>query len=358
MSAARAAAPSARGSDALVARVHRAISDLQLIRRHDRVVVGVSGGLDSVALLHLLVRLRPSLGLVLSAVHVDHQLRAESADDAAFVQELAARFDVPVMIDRRDVAARCRREGWSLEDGARRIRYECFVEAAARHSAQVVALAHTADDQAETVLMRLLRGSGLTGLAGIPVMREMSGVRIVRPLLACWRQELAAYLTGAGLAHRDDASNADRRFVRNRIRHELLPLLARDYNPNIKGALVQLAGQSGVDQAYLQSAARRYWKRVARAARSGDVTLKLPVLARQPEALQRQLLREALREIRGDLNQFEFRHWRELERLLHRSPARAAVHLPGGVQVVRESGQLRFQRRSSILNVRFPSTIP
>ena len=116
----RAASPSARGSDALVARVRCAISDLQLIRRHDRVVVGISGGLDSVALLHLLVRLRLSLRLTLSAVHVDHQLRAESADDASFVQELAARLAVPVVVERRDVAARCRREGWSLEDGGRR----------------------------------------------------------------------------------------------------------------------------------------------------------------------------------------------------------------------------------------------
>jgi tRNA(Ile)-lysidine synthase len=131
--------------------------------------------------------------------------------------------------------------------------------------------------------------------------------------------------------------------VRNRIRHELLPMLARDYNPNIKAALVQLAGQSRVDHTYLQSAARRYWKRVARATRSGDVTLKLPVLVRQPEALQRELVRQALQETRGDLNQFEFRHWRELERLLHRSSTRAAVHLPGGVQVVRETDQLRFQ---------------
>ena len=332
-----------RGSDPLFARVRRVISDLQLIRRDDRVIVGVSGGVDSVALLHLLVRLRPSLRLTLYAVHVDHQLRAESTEDASFVQELAAGLRVPVVVDRRDVAALCRREGWSLEDGARRIRYQCFVEAAAHHSAKVVALAHTADDQAETVLMRLLRGSGLTGLSGIPVMREIAGVRIVRPLLQCWRKELAAYLTGVDLAHREDASNADRRFVRNRIRHELLPILARDYNPNIKAALVQLAGQSRVDQAYLQSSAQRYWKRVARATRNGEVSLKLPVIARQPEALQRQLLRRALQEIQGDLNQFEFRHWRELERLLYRAPTRAAVHLPGGVQVIREADQLRFQ---------------
>lgn len=344
-------------TEPMAARVRRDILALQLLHRNDRVVVGVSGGADSVALLHLLVRLRPSLRLTLYVVHVDHQLRAEAPEDAAFVQELAARLKVPAVIERRDVEALCRRAGWSLEDGARRIRYRCFVEAAARYSASAVALAHTADDQAETVLMRLLRGSGLTGLAGIPVMRESQGVRIVRPLLHCWRNEVLAYLTSVRLTYREDASNADRRFVRNRIRHELLPLLAREYNPNIKAALVQLAGHSRVDDAYLQSSAQRYWKRVAHAARRGDVSLKLPTLSRQPEALQRQLVRRALREIQGDLNQFEFRHWLELDRLLQRPSTRAAVHLPGGVQVVREHDRLRFQvsDTSDILNTSTPT---
>jgi tRNA(Ile)-lysidine synthase len=192
--------------------------------------------------------------------------------------------------------------------------------------------------------MRLLRGSGLTGLAGIPVMRVSEGIRIVRPLLDCWRDEVTAYLTRVGLTYRQDASNTDRRFVRNRIRHELLPLLARDYNPHMKAALVQLAERCRVDDAYLQSAAGRHWKRLAKPSRSGEICLRLPVLARQPQALQRQLVRQALREIRGDLNQFEFRHWVELERLLRPRAARAAVHLPGGVQVVREQDRLCFQR--------------
>jgi tRNA(Ile)-lysidine synthase len=307
-------------------------------------MVGVSGGADSVALLHILVRLQAPLRLKLSIVHVDHQLRPDSAADAAFVQALAARFKIPAVIEQRDVEALCRTHRWSLEDGARRIRYESFVKAAARWSAGVVALAHTADDQAETVLMRLLRGSGLTGLAGIPVTREAEGIRIVRPLLNCWRHEILDYLADAGLTYRQDASNADRRFVRNRIRHELLPLLAREYNPKIKQALVQLAGHSRVDSTYLESAALRHWKRMARPSRRGQVCLRLPALARQPQALQRQLLRQALRQLQGDLNQFEFRHWLQLERMLGPRAARAAVDLPGGVRVVREQDRLCFQR--------------
>ena len=344
MTATRAASPSLRGDEPLVARVRHAMTNLQLMQRDDRVVVGVSGGADSVALLHILVQLAPSLRLKLYIVHVDHRLRPESAEDAAFVQALAERFEVPALIEHRDVEALCRSARWSLEDGARRIRYQCFVETAARYSAGVVALAHTADDQAETVLMRLLRGSGLTGLAGIPATRVSEGIRIVRPLLHCWRDEVTAYLRSASLSWRQDASNDDRRFLRNRIRHDLLTLLAREYNPNIKAALVQLAGQSSVDSTYLQSVAQRHWKRLATPPRNGSVCLRLPALTRAPQALQRQLIRQALREIRGDLNQFEFRHWLELERLLGPGAARAAVDLPGGVRVVREQDRLCFQR--------------
>lgn len=327
-----------------VVRIRREMLSLQLVHRDERVMVGVSGGADSVALLSVLVQLQPTLRLTLCVVHVDHQLRHDSAADAAFVQALAARYQVPAVIEQRDVEALCRAHRWSLEDGARRIRYESFLKAAARWSADVVALAHTADDQAETVLMRLLRGSGLTGLAGIPVMREIQGIRIVRPLLNCWRQEILDYLASAGLTYRQDASNEDRRFLRNRIRHELLPALSRDYNPNIKQALVQLAGQSRVDGTYLESAAQRHWKRMARPLRKGEIALKLPALTRQPQALQRQLVRRALRQLQGDLNQFEFRHWLELERLLGPDAARAAVDLPGGVRVVREHDRLCFQR--------------
>jgi len=329
--------------ESFVARVGREILRLQLIHRDDRVMVGVSGGADSVTLLHVLVQLQPALRLKLCVVHVDHQLRPDSAADAAFVQALAARFKIPAVMEQRDVESLCRTHRWSLEDGARRIRYESFLKAAASWSADVLALAHTADDQAETVLMRLLRGSGLTGLAGIPVMRKAQGIRIVRPLLNCWRQEITDYLASTGLTARQDASNADRRFLRNRIRHELLPWLARDYNPNIKQALVQLAGQSRVDGTYLESAAQRHWKRMAKPSRKGEISLKLPALTRQPQALQRQLVRQALRQLQGDLNEFEFRHWLKLERLLGPGAVRAAVDLPGGVRVLREPDRLRFQ---------------
>lgn len=342
---ARSNVPSGTATASLPARIAQRIRTHQLLRRAERVVVGVSGGADSVALLHILGRLQPSLRLTLYVVHVDHQLRPASTVDAEFVGTLAERFHVPAIIERRDVGALCRKARWSLEDGARRIRYQCFLEAARRYTADAIALAHTADDQAETVLMRFLRGSGLTGLSGIPEVRVMEGVRIVRPLLHVWRREITQYLDGDGLSCREDPSNRDVRFLRNRIRRELLPLLERAYNPNIKAALVQLAEQSRCDGAYLQAAALRQWKRLARASRGGSVTMAVRTLARQPKTLQRQLVRHAVQRVQGDLNQFEFRHWLEVERLLEQAgSARAPVaSLPGGVRVSREGDRLIVQ---------------
>lgn len=330
--------------ESLAQRVQRTIAAHGLIRPGERVLVGVSGGADSVVLLHMLASWRAKLGLSLCVVHVDHQLRAESAREAAWVQQLATRLEIPFIAQRCDVRSLCAEHGWSLEDGARRARYQCFAAAAAQFSVHVLALAHTADDQAETVLMRLLRGSGLTGLGGIPMTRLLERVRVVRPLLSVWRQEILAYLQQQELSCQDDASNADVRFTRNRIRHQLLPLLERDYNPRTKSALVQLAEQCRDDSAYLEHLAGRHWKRLAKVSRSGEISIAVHSLARQAISLQRYLVRRAVREVRGELTEFEFRHWLEIESLLQDASIGAIAHLPGGVRVSRQAERVVFTR--------------
>ena len=336
----------AAASEALLAGVREAVAAHRLWSSQARVLVAVSGGADSVALLHALLALQPVWRLSLYLAHLDHGLRPESAADAAFVRELGRRWRVPTTVERRPVRARCAREGWSLEDGARRIRYQFLLETAHRYSAERVALAHTADDQAETVLMRLVRGTGLMGLCAIPVARPLAdGVTVVRPLLALWRRDVVAYLQAEGLAYREDATNADGRFARNRIRHELLPLLERDYNPAIKQALTHLAETSLWDAAYLQDAAGRQWKRMVKEAGNGgasgpSVAISIPALRRQPKALQRQLVRRAIQRIRGELGQLEFRHWLEVERLWGERPVGTLLDLPGGVRLIRERHRL------------------
>jgi tRNA(Ile)-lysidine synthase len=216
-------------------------------------VVAVSGGADSMALLHALVRLREQADHApLVIAHLNHQLRGADSDaDAAFVQDISHGLQaegVPHLefrCETIDIAGRARAEGANLEALARRERYAWLTQLAREHHLPRVATGHTADDQAETVLFRLLRGTGLQGLRGIAPRRPLAqGIELVRPLLALTRADILDFLTDIGQPFREDRSNAELRFARNRIRHELLPLLARQYNPAIGAVLARLAEQA------------------------------------------------------------------------------------------------------------------
>ena len=318
----------------------------RLLARGDRVVIAVSGGADSVTLLHALATFRSGMKLTLHIAHLDHALRFESAEDARFVAQLGTQLGIPTTVERQDVGRACKQHQWSLEEGARRIRYEFLSRVASTQRADRVALAHTADDQAETVLMRLVRGTGLLGLGAIPVVRplregkEMTRAMIIRPLLEVWRSEILASLHKEKIPYREDASNMDARFLRNRIRQELLPLLERGYNPHIKRSLTQLAEQSRWDYAFLQHAAQRQWKRVAKISAPAHVSVSIVLLRRQPKAIQRQLIRQAVEFVQGHLRRFEFKHWLEVERLMTDDPPGAQVDLPGGLRLTRSRERL------------------
>ena len=331
--------------DPLAHQLSRTVSAHRLWPAGARLIIAVSGGKDSVVLLHLLANLRPVWKLTLRLAHLDHGLRPESPADAGWVHDLAARWRVPSTIERRDVGAVCASRGWSLEDGARRLRYEFLAGVAERYGAGYIATAHTADDQAETVLMRLLRGTGITGLSAMAPSRQLPpGIALVRPLLESWRAEVDGYALRHRLLFREDASNADETLVRNRIRRRLLPLLEREYNPNIKRLLAQLAEQCRHDAAYLEQAAGRQWRRVA--GKSGEVSLTLKAFRRQPKALQRHLVREAIARTRGGPPQLEFRHWRQIEEFFAAQPRGTTLDLPGGVVLERDAQRVRCHRNS------------
>ncbi len=217
---------------------------LQFVRRHhlikagDRVAIAVSGGADSVCLLRLLLELRDELGCVLSVAHLHHGLRGADADaDAEFVGQLAQSYGLPFHLRRVDVAALARLTHLSLEAAGRRARLDFFATLHAEGLVDKVATAHTMDDQAETVLQKLLRGTGTRGIAGIFPIGTVAGVTLIRPLLESRRLEVEKYLSEIGQPWREDSSNTSSQFQRNRIRHELLPLLEREFNPGIRDAL-------------------------------------------------------------------------------------------------------------------------
>lgn len=228
----------ARREDAFLGRVRASIAAHAMLRPGDRVMAAVSGGADSVAMLHAL-RL---LEIPLEVAHLDHQTRGgESQADAAFVRALAAELGAPFHLASRPVAREARQAGLSFEQHARVVRYDFLLRVAAERGCAALATAHHADDAAETVLMRLLRGCGPSGLAGVPPVRAERGVRIIRPLIDCARAEVEAWLRAQNIIWREDATNRDPRFRRNKVRHDLLPELAKSYNPRLREALLRLA---------------------------------------------------------------------------------------------------------------------
>ena len=261
-------------------------------------VVAVSGGADSVALLRALHAVQAG---PLAVAHVNHRLRGADSDaDEAFVRELCATLGVPCRVKSLDVAALA--AGENLESTARRVRYEFFAEVAAEAGAKWVATGHTADDQAETVLHRLVRGTGLQGLRGVaseraggvsPPVIETGGLtppaRLLRPLLTVTRADVLAYLAALGQPFREDASNADPRFTRNRIRHELLPLL-KTFNPDVVSALAHLAEHAGEAHEVLTALARELLAKAER-PRAGDAIILDAATLAAPRAVVRAALR-------------------------------------------------------------------
>lgn len=331
------------GRTGLEAKLRRALEDLG-VGRSVSAVVAVSGGADSTALLDALCRGReegwgPE---ALSVAHLNHQLRGEESDaDEEFVRALAAQYNLPCDTERAPIEEAAKKTRKNLEATAREWRYDFLRRVAEEREAAYVCTAHTLDDQAETILMRLLRGSGAAGLIGIhrrrPLSESSEGVVLIRPLLDVSRQEVLAYCQRHSLAFRLDRSNYLIDYTRNRIRQELLPML-RTYNPGLGEILGRMADLLRDEDAYLEESARAGLV----SARRGE-GLEIPAWLSLHPAIGRRALRQWLRERRGDLRRLTSVHLAAVERLLRESQSDRMVELPGGGRVIREFDRLRFE---------------
>ena len=317
---------------AVLRQVTEAVRRKRLIQPDGRVLVAVSGGADSVCLLTLLHEMRERVllpGIELRIAHVNYGLRGdESEEDEAFVRELGANLGVPVDCERVRLMPK---SGGTLQSRARDARYAFFGRLLREHGMAAVATGHTADDQAETVLLWLMRGAGTGGLTGIPVTRVEG---IIRPLLGVTRQQVLDYLAFRRMPYRSDSSNGTPRYRRNRIRQEILPAL-RSLNPRIVEALARGVDILAADAAVLNGIERERWRAVAKEASSGLVVLDGDRLAAEPLGMQRRLVRRALAVVRHGQEGLTFRHVSDiLERVLAGAHG-AGLNLPGGLRVER-----------------------
>ena len=324
----------------LAVAVVRSLQDLGTPRPGETVVVALSGGADSVALLDALHETGRRQGFRVVAAHLYHGLRPAAAMDAAFCGNLCARFGIPIHVGLADVRGRAGRDGAGLEAAAREERYAFLQRVAESEAAGAIAVAHTRDDQAETFLLRLLRGAGSAGLGS---MRARGG-RLIRPLLEVGRREVLEHLRARGLEWREDETNADMRFARNRVRHELLPYLERHFNPGVRETLARTAALLSDEHEGVAERARELYRQASRRGPEG-VLLDGAALSRAPRPLARQVVRAALLEA-GGLRQVKAAH---VERILEVS-SRAGrsgrrLPLPGGREAVFRFGQVRIGAR-------------
>ncbi|MCK4863249.1 MAG: tRNA lysidine(34) synthetase TilS [Dehalococcoidales bacterium] len=314
-------------------KVRRFIRQHDLVTGQQKLLVAVSGGPDSVCLLHILWKLQKELEIELYVAHLNHQLRgAESDTDAACVADLAHRLGIPATIESRDVKAYQLQHRLSPEEAAREVRYSFLAQTAAEIGAARVAVGHTADDHVETIIMHLLRGSGTRGLRGLlPVSRWQSGddsLVILRPLLELTREETTAYCRRHRLAPRTDTSNLSPEPFRNKIRHQLLPQL-QGYNPQVAEALLRTARIAADDLAFIDKEVARQWDKVAHAEK-GSVVISKKEFSALPSALKRHLLRAAVETLLGNLKDIEAGHIEDIMDALDK-PAGKVIGLPDGL---------------------------
>jgi tRNA(Ile)-lysidine synthase len=318
-------------------KVEREIRSEHLFDKGDRILVAVSGGPDSVALLHVLAGLSEAWGWVLSVAHLNHQFRAEEAEkEAELVAGLAAALGLRCQVGRLDVPQYIRDTGKNPQSAARELRYRFLFETAAAHGAGRIALAHHADDQAETVLMRLLRGTGPSGLAGIPRRRMEKEMELVRPLLRIYKSEILDYCHDRQLPYCVDSSNLQSKYARNEIRLELMPALQRQYNEQLPQALNRLSELMTAEDDYMEGQVQRLFRQnvekendFAKWSRNWFAGLHV--------ALQRRLIKLILNYLALDGDSIDFLKLEQLrEGILKETPSNLSLNIGAGLMLTRE----------------------
>ena len=308
----------------LVKQIQNIIFQQELFSRGAKIVVGVSGGPDSACLLDILAKLKPKYDLELIIAHVNYGLRGKDSEaDEKFVRKLAAEYGLGIFVLRPKVAGK-----ENLESRLRDIRYEFFEKIRKENNFDLIAVAHNQDDQAETFLMRIIRGAGLSGLAA---MRFKNG-KVTRPLLAISREEIIRYIKERKLKYRIDKTNKEIIFLRNRIRNKLIPYLEKNFNPNIKETLFKETLSIGEDYALLNNLAEKTYE--------GNKELELKKFLKLPVALQRQVLLRAIAEKKADIKDIEMAHVEEIRKMIKSTKNKPQFVVLKGLKLIKKRGKI------------------
>src|SRR5665648_463617 len=324
-------------------KILQTIKKFDMLSFNDRVLIGISGGPDSVTLLQVLLSLKKRYNLSFFIAHLDHMLRGEESDeDANFVKNLAQESGLPCEVKSCNLTEIVQKEHLSIEEAARKCRYKFYSETAKKFEVNKIALGHNADDQVETVMMRFLRGSGLEGLMGIPPVRG----KIIRPLIECSREEIEEYCKENKIEYRVDSSNKEIVYFRNKIRLELFPLLSEGYNKNIKDIILRLRSIISEVSVYLNQETELLFKEVARRESPETVIIDLKKFTSLPLALKRRIIRKSIEVVKGDLYSISFRHNNEILKLTEYQLGEKEIYLPDNLMVKKIYNKIMIYKKS------------
>lgn len=331
----------------LMDKFKQTIEDHKMLACGDSVAIGVSGGPDSVALLLFLIEIQKEYSLRLGIVHINHCLRGKESDrDAEFVENLAFEHEIPFFLMTKKVALIAKERKLSVEEAAREVRYAFYKDVLTRHNYSKTALGHNCDDNAELVLMNLLRGSGPRGLSGIPPKRDGW---IIRPLMQFSKQDILSYLEFKSQTYVIDSSNKDIKFLRNKIRSSLLPLLREEYNPAITDSLNRLSNIIRSEEEWMEKETELKFNRSVLKQKDTQIQLSTGILMNLHPALIRRIIRSTIKKIKGDLKRITLQHIDAAAILISSAVPGKSLDLPDRIRIIKQKDRIYFNKESQPL---------
>jgi len=327
----------------LIQKAEEAVAEYNMLQESDSVLVGVSGGADSVALVHVLKEIAPIFSIKLGIAHLNHSLRGNESDaDAGFVVSLSEKLNLPCYTAKEDIVEYKNKHGFSLEEAGRRVRYAFFENIAQREGFNKIALGHTSDDNAELVLMYLIRGSGPLGISGIPPVRGVfkTNLLIIRPFIKTARSDIINYISAKRLSYVVDKSNMDMKYLRNKIRHNLIPELKENYNPKIVETINRLASIMRSEDEWMENELKSILNKNILFAENNRIVLSVSGMNALHPAAKRRITRSAIEKVKGNLRRISYSHVELVAAQLVSDSDSWSLDLPDRIRVTRIGKEL------------------